>query len=259
MSAIRTILFGLVLLTVACRRPSTQFAAMMTPVNQPADYGRYLKSGDQIIALGTDPGWSLAINPGKGTLRFKSSDKDSILATAPERQTDSDGTFRYSTLTNGERINIVFRPDSCVDKVSNQRFDYRVEVDANGKNYQGCGLLLQQLALLQDIWVLTSFQGKSIEAAGPRNEAPRLEISLTEGRVTGTTGCNRLSGSVKADTRLIQFGPLVTTKMACAGTAGQFEPEFLNALRESLAYQVADGKLTLLRKGEPVMVFKKVD
>lgn len=255
----RIILFGLLLLTAACRRPSTQFAAMMSPINQLADYSNNLKAGDEVVAVGNEPAWTLSINPSKGSMRFKALSGDSIDAPAPERQTDSDGVFRYSAQVDSGRINVLFRPDSCVNTLSGQRYDYRVNVDLRSKNYVGCGASLRQLTLLQDIWVLTHFQGRPITAGGPRNELPRLEISLTEGRVTGTTGCNRLSGSVKADTRQIQFGPMVMTKMACAGEAGTFESTFLNALIQPLAYQIAEGKLTFLQNSKPIMIFKKVD
>ena len=260
----RIVLLSLLLLTVACRRPSTQFAAMMTPTNQPDNYSQHLKAGDEVVAMGTDPAWSLTVNPSKGFLRFNALNGDSLQAAVPERQTDSDGVFRYvapvdSLTSQPGRLNIVFRPDSCVNTVSGQRFDYRVEVDYRSKNYVGCGVSLRQLALLSDIWVLTDFQGQPIIGGGPRREAPRLEISLSEGRVTGTTGCNRLSGPVKADTRQILFGPLVTTKMACESDSGRLESKLLSELNQPLTYQIGDRKLTLLRQGKPVMTFKKVD
>jgi heat shock protein HslJ/uncharacterized membrane protein len=257
----RTFLFGFLLLVTSCRRPSTQFAAMMTPTNQTqiADYTNYLKAGDDIVAVGNDPSWSLTINPSKGTMRFKSMNGDSLNMAAPERQNDSDGTFRYSAPAETGRINILFRPDSCVDKLSGQRYDYRVEVDYKGKNYVGCGVSLRQLALLQDIWVLTSLKGEPITTKGNKNELPRLEISLTENRVTGTTGCNRISGRVKADTRQILFGPLATTQMACSAEVGALESRLLSELNAALTYQVGEGKLTLLRSGKAIMTFKKVD
>lgn len=257
----RTALLGFLLLTAACRRPSTQFAAMLTPANQVTitDYSQQLKSGDDLIAIGNNPAWSLTINSSKNFLRFKGSNGDSLTTTAPERQSDSDGVFRYSTGTEPNRVNIIFRPDSCVDKLSGQRYDYRAEVAFRGKNYAGCGASLRQLTLLNDIWVLTDLQGTPIVAGGPRKEAPRLEISLSEGRVTGTTGCNRLSGTIKADTRNILFGPLVTTRMACDSSIASIESKFLSELANPLTYRIGDGLLTFLSKGKSVMTFKKVD
>jgi heat shock protein HslJ/uncharacterized membrane protein len=261
LKTMRTVLLGVLLLAVACRRPSTQFAAMLTPANQVviSDYSQQLKAGDDVVASGNSPAWSLTLNPSKNYLHFKALDGDSIYTTAPERQQDSDGVFRYSTGTDLNRINIIFRPDSCVDKLSGQRYDYRVEVDYKGKNYAGCGASLRQLTLLNDIWVLTDFEGSPVTASGAGREVPRLEISLSEGRVTGTTGCNRLSGSIKADTRQLLFGPLVTTKMACLDNANQLESKFLNELSHLLTYQTGNGKLTLFRINKSIMTFKKVD
>ena len=257
----RTALLGLLLLTAACRRPSTQFASMLTPANQVTitDYSQQLKSGDDLIAIGNNPAWSLTLNSSKNSLRFKGANGDSLTTPVPERQADSDGIFRYSTGTESNRINIIFRPDSCVDKLSGQRYDYRVEVDFRGKNYVGCGASLRQLSLLSDIWELTDLQGTPIVAGGPRREAPRLEISLSEGRVTGTTGCNRFNGTIKADTRQILFGPLATTRMACDSNFAHLESKFLGGLANPLTYRIGEGQLTFLSKGKPLMAFKKVD
>lgn len=257
----RTALLGVLLLTAACRRPSTQFASMLTPANETTitDYSQQLKAGDDLVAMGNNPAWSLIINSSKNFLRFKGQNGDSLTIPAPERQADSDGVFRYSTGSESNRINIVFRPDSCVDKLSGQRYDYRVEVNFRSKNYVGCGASLRQLALLNDIWVLTELQGTPIVAGGPRKEAPRLEISLSEGRVTGTTGCNRLNGTIKADTRQVLFGPLATTRMACDSSVAHIESKFLSELGNPLTYRIGEGQLTFLSKGKPVMTFKKVD
>ena len=262
----RILIIGLLLAVSACRRPSSQIKATLTPTTvnnqQPAelpDYSRYLKAGDELVAMGNEPFWSLTINPSKNTMRFSTPNGDSINTPVPERITDPDGTLRYVAETESGKLTAIFRPDSCIDAMSGQRFDYHADVTVRGKNYAGCGLSLRQVALLHDIWVLTELNGKPVVAASAQRVAPRLEIMLTEGRVTGTTGCNRLNGSVKADTRRIQFGPLVTTKMACLDDVGTTEKDFLTALREPLIYRVGEGRLTLLRNNAPVLVFRKVD
>lgn len=257
----RIFLFSLILLTAACHRPSKQLVSMLTPANpaEISDYSQFLKAGDELVAKGNEPFWSLTINSSKGIMRFKSLNGDSINTPVPERQLDADGVFRYTAQTESGRINVVFRPDSCVDSMSGQRFDYRVNVDVRGKNYVGCGVSLRQVALLQDIWVLTELQGVTIKTPIDGRELPRLEISLTEGRVSGTTGCNRLSGSVKADSRQVAFGQMVTTKRACLDDSNGLEGKFLSQLNLPFTYQIANMKLTLLRAGKPVMTFKKVD
>ncbi|GAB3948968.1 hypothetical protein GCM10028805_24540 [Spirosoma harenae] len=232
---------------------------MFTPVREPADYSKYLKSGDELIAIGSKPVWLLRINPSKNQLIFKLADGDSLTSTSPERQSEAGEVIRYSAKTESGQLTVQFKPDSCLDAATGQPYDYQVQVEVGGKKYDGCGVSLQKVALLQDIWVLTEFQGQTIKADDARRDVPRLEITLTEGRVTGTTGCNRLSGTIKADTRQIAFGPLITTKMACIGSVGELETDFLKALTGSLVYQVNDGKLTLTGSNNVKLTFKKVD
>lgn len=262
----RILIVGLLLAAAACKRPSSQIKATLTPTavdNQRPielpDYSRHLRAGDELVAMGNEPFWSLTINPSKNGLRFKTAGGDSINAPVPERITDPNGELRYTADVELGQLTVLFRPDSCFDSMTGQRFDYRADVKVRGKSYAGCGLSLRLVALLQDIWVLTELNGRAVSAGGAGRERPRLEIMLTEGRVTGTTGCNRLNGRVRADTRQIQFGPLATTKMACPDDAGATEGSFLTTLRQPLTYQVGEGKLTLLRDNAPLLVFKKVD
>ncbi|GAB3497968.1 hypothetical protein GCM10027341_18850 [Spirosoma knui] len=261
----RTSLLFIILLFASCRRPSKQLAATLTPIAEKstadsvADYTRFLKAGDELVAHGESPNWTLTVNPSKNGLQFKAGTDESINTSVPERIIDSDGSFYFDVPVKTERMKITFAPDSCIDKRSGQRMDYRVQVDVGGKHYVGCGVSLRQLALLQDIWVLSDFKGKRIAVPSGQGEAPRLEIRLTEGQVTGTTGCNRLTGRIQADSRRVLFGPLITTKMACAGDVGTLEGDLLSALNEPLSYRIGEARLTLLRGNEAVMVFKKVD
>ena len=269
----RTLLLGALLLAAACQRtnnPSTSTPSAARPSTQAMqssgqserqfpDWSRYLRAGDEFIAMGNEPFWSLAVNSVKGSMRFKTMNGDSINASLPQRNVDSDGVITFDAEVESGRLKVLFAPDSCVDTMSGQRMDYRVQVNVKGKTYTGCGVSLRQMALLNDIWVLTTLQGRSVKPGGPRNELPRLEIMLTEGRVSGTTGCNRLNGRVQADSRQVQFGPLATTRMACLGEVGQLKSDFLKALSQPLMYRVADGQLTLLRDNQSVLVFKKVD
>lgn len=48
-------------------------------------------------------------------------------------------------------------------------------------------------------------------------EKPSLEFNA-DGTVSGSDGCNRLSGSWTENGGVISFGPLASTKMACEGS-----------------------------------------
>lgn len=64
--------------------------------------------------------------------------------------------------------------------------------------------------------------------------------------MTGSTGCNTLSGPVVLDKQRIRLAPIVATRVACPDTAlTRQEREVLAALEAADHCTVADGHLTL--------------
>jgi heat shock protein HslJ len=77
----------------------------------------------------------------------------------------------------------------------------------------------------------------------PNYEATMM---LTQGKVTGTTGCNRYTGSYTLPARdVLEFGPIASTMMACPGPRMEQERAFLKALEQTAAYALSEGILTL--------------
>jgi heat shock protein HslJ len=81
-----------------------------------------------------------------------------------------------------------------------------------------------------------------IDASVDKGFAPRLEF-VTEGRVSGYTGCNLLNGAWKIDGGEVRVGPLVTTKRACAGPEQAIERRVLAALNEQARVTREAGRL----------------
>lgn len=78
-----------------------------------------------------------------------------------------------------------------------------------------------------------------------------LTLTFTEdGRVTGSTGCNSLSGSYTATGTTITFSPLITTRRACVAPAlNAQEARFTSALKGEMSWRItADGALELSRE-----------
>jgi heat shock protein HslJ len=109
---------------------------------------------------------------------------------------------------------------------------------------------------LQGRWELTLFTpgGKeSAELFGQRR--PELEFNTSENKVTGTTGCNQLSGNYTTDGTIFQFGSnMVLTKMACPPYD---ETNFLNAMSSINRFIIRSDQLQLLQDSTLVMVFTK--
>ena len=85
--------------------------------------------------------------------------------------------------------------------------------------------------------------------------APTLAFD-EQGAVSGSTGCNTFSGEVAIDGNALSFGPLVTTRMACADPAANAQEEaFLSAMERVSAYTVDEqGRLVL--QGGPELTFE---
>jgi heat shock protein HslJ len=60
------------------------------------------------------------------------------------------------------------------------------------------------------IWVPLEIDGVAV----PEGAGLSLQVSF-DGKVEGTTGCSRFTGTADLDAGVMQFGPLAVTEMAC--------------------------------------------
>lgn len=78
------------------------------------------------------------------------------------------------------------------------------------------------------------------------------DLSLTvspEGKVEGTTGCNRFAGTADLDAGWMQLGPVAVTEMACSEPERmEREAAWLKALGEARAFVVSPEGLWLMRE-----------
>jgi heat shock protein HslJ len=91
------------------------------------------------------------------------------------------------------------------------------------------------------MWVLTEFLGKP-PVAGTGISA---QFSA-DGKVSGSAGCNRYSGTYTISANSITFSsPLATTMMMCDESVMEQESAYLKALAEAKTYAVKGDQLTL--------------
>lgn len=75
-----------------------------------------------------------------------------------------------------------------------------------------------------------------------------------DGTVSGSTGCNTFNGTYTIDGSAITFGPLATTRMACAADVMAIEDAYLAALDGASSWSIgSDGQLML--DGTAAMTF----
>ena len=85
------------------------------------------------------------------------------------------------------------------------------------------------------------------EPVAPGGEA-QVQFDRSSGRVSGSGGCNRVSGSFTRSGVALRIGQLASTRMACADPVrGANEAQFISALQATASYRLAGpGQLALL-------------
>jgi heat shock protein HslJ len=85
------------------------------------------------------------------------------------------------------------------------------------------------------------------EPVAPGGEA-QVQFDRSSGRVSGSGGCNRISGTYTRSGITLKIGQMAATRMACLDPArGANEAQFIAALQNTASYSLASqGRLALL-------------
>lgn len=93
-------------------------------------------------------------------------------------------------------------------------------------------------------WVLAS----GVDVEGWEDVAP--SASFEDGKVAGSTGCNRFTASYTVEDDALELGQIASTQMACPPPADAVERAYLAALERVAAWRAEDGELALLDADE---------
>ena len=112
-----------------------------------------------------------------------------------------------------------------------------------------------ELENLNGYWVLTVFpQATKTLAEIFVMKTPDLQLDVPNRRVSGSTGCNRMTGPFEIDGQKFQFGNLATTKMGCPGYD---ESVYLEAIGKVNRFRLSNDQLSLYLDSTLLMTFVK--
>lgn len=97
-------------------------------------------------------------------------------------------------------------------------------------------------------WKVTSYNNNRQAVVSVMGEPP-ITLSFKEGQVSGSAGCNSFRGSYKTQGKNVEFGPLATTRRACAEPLMTQEQEFLAALASAVTWSI-DGKVLDMHRAD---------
>jgi copper homeostasis protein (lipoprotein) len=100
------------------------------------------------------------------------------------------------------------------------------------------------LSLLGTTWTAIEIDGQAV-AAGEPQRLPNILLSSDGNRVSGSTGCNRISGTFTQEGAALRFGPLAATRMACVPDRSATENAFGAALEATASHAIVNQTLEL--------------
>lgn len=227
------------------------------PEDNPGLWREKYERGIDFAAIGNEPFWSLEIDLEK-MIEFRLMDEEdgSVLTPIPVTEKPEAGEgiiYRVQTVSGNLEIRIM--KESCVNTMSGREFPYTVTVLKDDTTYKGCGMYLRD-SRLNGTWNLVEMQAKAINPKDFDRNQPSLSIDLTKGSLSGSAGCNRITGTLEPIGDRISFGPIASTRMACPNM--EVESQFLKLLSNAeLRYKVSEEWLELILDGKGVMMFKR--
>lgn len=111
------------------------------------------------------------------------------------------------------------------------------------------------------MWRLVLLGDQPVAPGDDPMRNPQLQFDRSSGRLSGSGGCNRMSGSFTRSASQLKLGQIAATKMACGDPArNALETQFFQALQATASYRLqGPGRLALLDgTGRTVAVFEAV-
>lgn len=193
------------------------------------------------VARGNEPGWTLSLDQSGALLkRMDGAETRAAPGAITGTPTGRSVKFGEATALIEDRI--------CRDNATGMPHPFAVGVTMGTETLQGCG------GEPRDLLVGPMLTASAIEGVSQMTyPAPNLTFS-PDGRVFGTTGCNRFVGSYDLSGEGLHFGPLAGTRMACPAAQSATEAAMTTVLESITRFDVTDDGQVLFFAGEtPVL------
>jgi heat shock protein HslJ len=165
---------------------------------------------------------------------------------------DNDGSFAAGTFT----MTLMGCPDALGEQ-EGSILGHMLAADAWSVDGETASLSAEGAVVLSLRRTDTSLEGSAWVVTGINNQKGGVQSVVadtkptlffdTDGRLSGTTGCNDLNGSYETDGPSIDTGPVATTRKFCQSPDGLMDQEWnmTAALTNAAAYQINGFMLNL--------------
>jgi putative lipoprotein len=165
-----------------------------------------------------------------------------VQATITERgrlRFESASTYPVLTHHHGSRLRIMMHAVGVAGRDEGQPGGLR-DRERQTEERRSSG---RTTGLTSNRWGVVSLDGHPVEVPS-REREPWIELDGRAMKVTGSGGCNRISGGYESTGPALRFGRLISTQMACASM--DTERAFLRALERTRQYRIRGRMLDLM-------------
>lgn len=160
--------------------------------------------GGTYRAQGTEPFWDMTIDPAQ--MVFTDRGNNIRVAQPTPRVIVGVAGEIYQT----QRLNVNIVHAQCSDGMSDRVYPDRVQVDVDGRRYNGCGgAAVMPSSLAGTNWRVVAVNNRPTPVTG------QFFINFEASRFGAKLGCNGLGADYRQTGNLIYPGPVIGTKMAC--------------------------------------------
>jgi heat shock protein HslJ len=194
-----------------------------------------VEAGTRYRALGTEPFWALELTGRE--MVFTEANAPGVRIAEPQPRPIHGFA---GDIYQGSRIHLnIVRNQRCSDGMSDRVYPDRVQVDVDGRRFEGCGGESLMPASLEGTgWSVESVNGR------PVAEGERYFVRFEGGQMRARFGCNSISGPVRQEGGSLVPGPLAATRMACPDMRDEQEASAILGLPLELGWGAGD-RLTL--------------
>lgn len=204
------------------------------------------QAGSTYKALGTEPFWALELTGRE--MVFTEANAPGVRIVQPQpRPIHGFAGDIYQTPRIG--LNIV-RGVGCSDGMSDRTYPDKVQVDVDGRRFEGCGGdTVMPASLANTSWTIESVNGRATGGGD------RFFVRFDGERMGARFGCNSAGGSYRFDGQTLNSGPLAMTRMACDDM--HFENEATQILSMPAVASWGGGDRLTLRNNAGTVVLRR--
>ena len=191
--------------------------------------------GSVYRAVGTEPFWDMTIDE----RRMIFTDRGNNVAVAQPTPRVIVGIAGEIYQTPRLGVNIVHR--QCSDGMSDRVYPDTVQVDVDGRRYNGCGGgAVAPASLAGTNWRVVSVNGRTPPATA------EYYMQFEQSRVGAKFGCNGMGGSYVQTGNVVRASDVSQTLMGCPEPSASFEREGSAILNQPMTMSWSGGDLLTL-------------